>query len=562
MMSLFNLVLFCSLYVSTPNLLATVGIQTLLTQLSQIPTNRCESSLTDRRHPEASAFRTQSIKETERGYFISSHLHKIFTTPEENEKWIKLASPLTNEEEYLFLDIENSKLKYLNDHLVDKDLVTAACNLHKELIIDGLKKLLQSNGLTYYFYSDFKSIRVAIKRPYNKRFIERLNLTIQAVNNQYALNLIAKGVVRHSDAPQNWFRFGYGKSADQANMAARYSRNRINNELIDFDNPEVQENLNKTLNQTRLLLKQLSEISALHPFMLNRRNHKVLMRVLFEITRKNPVINNLQMTLNKRLEIYLTQPQAELLKNYVDLVDKFSASLHIAKREIATATEAEFGAISLDFTGLGSFNLFETAIGLTLAQSVHDAVLEARFAEQRVTKRFRQSIVEKRKVIFDYLRTKKGQTNLSSLCSGDDCIFVLSGVLSEKEQRELVAKLSKTEVPSAIRVAFVGNQVQIPDMRNQLAAHGETIEKFTRDELYGKLPYEKMNLLLLGVIMKGHRIGHGQIKLAIGNSRVELTPSDLAIIQDAFENAVEKLNKELVIRSETDAKYQAASELF
>lgn len=560
-MNLLKFYLFFILLISSHTILAS-PIDTLLIQITQIQVNRCESALKERRHPEATPLRTQALRETERGDFIQEYLQKSFITTAENEKWIEIANQITNEEDYFFLDIENSKLKYLNDHLVDKDLVTAACNLHKELVMDGLKKLFKANRLVFYPYSDFKSVRIALKRPFNKKFINRLDQTLQTINNQYTLTLVAKGVVRHSDAPQNWFRFGFGKTADQANMAARYSRNRIANELVDFDHPEVQENLKQTLNLTRTLLKKLNAINALHPFMIQRGDQKILMRVLFEITRKNPAISGLQSTLSKRLSVYLNPEQTELLKQYVEQVDRFSASLYVAKREIATATEATYGAISLDFTGLGSFNLFETAIGLTIANSVHDAVLEARLAEQRITTKFHQSIHEKRKVIFDYLRTKKGQTDLQSLCSGDDCIFILAGLLSEKEQRELIVKLSKTEVPSAIRVAFIGHQIEVPDMRNQLAAHGETIEKFTRDELYGKLPYEKMNHILLGVIMKGHRIGHGQVKLAIGNSRVQLTPLDLSIIQEAFENAVEKLNKELVIRSETDAKYQAATDLF
>lgn len=536
-------------------------IKDILVQITQIKINRCDAILNDRRVPDAKPLRTQSLAETERGEFVQLYLQKSFTTVPENKKWIELASQLNNEQDYLFLDIENSKLKYLNDHLVDKDLVTAACNLHKELIMDSLTKLFKKHRVAYFPYSDFKSIRVAIKRPFNNKFINNLNQTLKEVNNQYALSLIARGVARHSDAPQTWFCFGYGKSADQANMAARYSRNQINNELVDFDNSEVQKNLMSTLTKTNLLLDKLITIPALHPYTITRGDKKLLMRVLFEITRKNPKLSDLQTTLAQRLSVNLSPGDAELLKQYVESVDRFSASLYVAKREVATATEAHFGAISLDFTGLGSFNLFETAIGLANSKSVHDAVLEARFAEKRVTTRFQQSILEKRKVIFDYLKTKKGQTDLYNLCSGDDCLFILSELISEKEQRELVIKLSKTEVPSAIRVAFIGHQIDIPDMRNQLAAHGETIEKFTRDELYGKLPYEKMNLLLFGVIMKGHKIGHGQVKLIIGNSRVALTPLEINMITEAFENAIEKLNKELLIRSNTDAKYQAVTEL-
>jgi hypothetical protein len=73
-----------------------------------------------------------------REQYIKAHLSQDFATEAENRAWMKEATRTKPDGKSLFLDIENSKMKFLNDTLKDKNLVTALTNRHKELLLKSL----------------------------------------------------------------------------------------------------------------------------------------------------------------------------------------------------------------------------------------------------------------------------------------------------------------------------------------------------------------------------------------------------------------------------------------
>jgi hypothetical protein len=114
-----------------------------------------------------------------------------------------------------------------------------------------------------------------------------------------------------------------------------------------------------------------------------------------------------------------------------------------------------------------------------------------------------------------------------------------------KDQRDLVQRLSKSDAPSAVRISFISDGIKSPEIRNQLATHGEALEKMTRKELAGKIPESVLNNVTLGISMKGQEVGSGGVQLLIGNSRQQLSPAQLTEIHKAFSNATKAFNEEM-----------------
>jgi hypothetical protein len=75
-----------------------------------------------------------------RSEFIAKYVDYNPTTVAQNEKFIALAEKGKDANAY-FVNIENSQMKYLNDNLKDKNLVTSLTNYHKDLVLKSMEEL-------------------------------------------------------------------------------------------------------------------------------------------------------------------------------------------------------------------------------------------------------------------------------------------------------------------------------------------------------------------------------------------------------------------------------------
>jgi len=513
------------------------------------------TQLLTRRRPQNFANRNQ---------LVQSYLQREFTTEAQNRSWIASARTTQPDGKHLFLDIENSRLKFLNDSLNDKDLVTALTNRHKEIVLQNLDELrAKYPKLEILEYSDFKSLRFAFRQPTPPGFQNELSQVLLKSNEVFRQEMVTKGILRSNDEAQNWFRAGLGETADQANAAAKYSRSQSEVKLENFNNVQLRARFNSDLSRAETLRDNLSQNSSFSPLMesVNQGAHKIPRREVFESVRKASNASDLQKNIQLRFNQNLSIQDTENLIEYVRIVDSFTPGIHVAKREVVTAEAANRGAVTLDFTGMGAYNLRETALAMTRSPDLDTALEQTRLAERRVTQMFERRMNERINIIDNFLGQKKNLSGLHVRCSGDDCIGIFPSRITLKDQRDLVQRLSRSDSPSGVRISFISDRVGRPEMRNQLAQHGETIEKVTRKELAGKIPDQILSNLTFGVSMKGEAVGRGGVQLLIGNSRQLLSPGQLEQIKQAFGAATRKVNEDISRQTRLSIQYQALQDI-
>ncbi|HWU44050.1 MAG TPA: hypothetical protein VN132_11450, partial [Bdellovibrio sp.] len=156
------------------------------------------------------------------------------TTVAENERWIALAEKGVDPH-LRYLDVENSQLKSLNDVLKDKNLVTSLTNYHKKLLFDKIESLKKDfPNLNIEQYSDYKSSRFVFGGDIPKELEQKLQQIFKETNQEFSDYLKSEHILRDSDLSNDWFRAGLGQSAEQANVAARYSRQEVQNEVQNY----------------------------------------------------------------------------------------------------------------------------------------------------------------------------------------------------------------------------------------------------------------------------------------------------------------------------------------
>lgn len=488
-----------------------------------------------------------------RNEFGNKYLYYNPTTVAQNEKWIGLAGKSSNKNS-VFFDVENSQMKYLNDHIKDKNLVTSLTNYHKELTFKKIQQLVAKNpGLEVSQYSDFKSARFAFTGKVPKDLNEQLKRVFHEANDEFSKTVNANKLVRSTDAPQGWFRAGIGNSADEANLAARYSRQQKNNELQNFGSPAlkkgVQTKINSLNGQRKGLQKELSQTS-----MVSGNSFDV---DVFDIVRKNEgSLSDTRDALKARYGLKtLSDSTVQKMQNYVKGVDEFAPGIHISQRVVANLDQASKGGLSADIIGMGGANLKGTADALAGTSDVASALAKARAGEKAVTAKVNQQKSYFEQVIKDSVEPGK----LKSLCSGDDCVAVAVKPLVASEKEKIVSRLANSEYAGSYRLAFVNDGVRDANVRNTLATHGESVEKILRKSLGTQMEPRKLKGLTFAIDMQTKQLNSGNLKLILGNSNnAKLTASERKLIESEFRQAVDKFNIVLIKSSGAKATYKSA----
>ncbi|MCX7979209.1 MAG: hypothetical protein N2578_09425, partial [Bdellovibrionaceae bacterium] len=430
-----------------------------------------------------------------------------------------------------------------------KSLVTALTNRHKEIVLKKLEKLrAEYPDVDIQIYSDYKSLRFAVKEPLPPGFRERIDKFFREAGEEFAAEVKNLKLVRADDKPADWFRAGEGASADQANLAARYSRTAEGqNRIRSFSETELRQNLEATLKQAELRRAELQKRFAGTDLLqqVPGTDKQVLSREIIELGRREKDPRELQRQIELRYNVQVSENDVRKIQEYLSSVDQFSPGIFVAHREVASLAQSGAGGLTADFTGMGAYNLSETAAAIAKSNSLDEALVLSRLGEQKVTELFQKRMAEREKIITDYLKDKRKMDDLRITCSGDDCVAFGGRSITPKEREELVQRLSRTDAPSSIRMAFVGPNVRDQAARTALAGHGENLEKMLRQRLAGKIPQEKMNKILFGIEMQGNRAGQGGVRLITGNSRVKLTVEERAAIEAAFRDSVQHLNREI-----------------
>jgi hypothetical protein len=483
--------------------------------------------------------------------FIGKYVSYSPTSSEQNARWIALAEKGPNSK-MKFLDVENSQMKSLNDTLKNKNLVTSLTNYHKDLLfkhIDELEK--EFPGLKIEKYSDFKSSRFAFAGEIPKDIEKRMQDIFKKTNDEFSDYLKSQDIVRATDPTESWFRAGWGGSADQANLSARYSRTQTDNVLQNFDSGELQTGLNAKISniesQRQTLSKDLANTSVMREGTLDED--------AFDIVRKgNGDLAKIREGLKDRFALSeISDATVDRITKYSREVDEFSPGIFIENREFASLDSAVHGGLSADMIGLGAANQRGTAEALARSSSLETtakgisssslerALVEARDSEKIVTREFLQQ-----KRVFEKTLNETLPRKVETVCSGDDCVGVLTGRISKAEKNKVVTELAKTRFAGKYRLAFIGDNVKDPLARNALATNGESIEKNLRTSLRRIIEPRKLKGLTFAADMQTSQLGRGPVDLIIGTAPgVTLTKAEKKLIEENFKGALIDLNNSL-----------------
>lgn len=459
------------------------------------------------------------------------------TSVEQNTAWIARAEKGADAK-VTFLDVENSQMKYLNDSLKDKNLVTGLTNYHKELLFDNIKALEAANpGLVIDKYSDFKSSRFAFSGKVPKDIEEQLEKVFDKTNADFNKKLKESDALKSGTKTEDWFRAGIGNSADEANMAARYSRQLDKNEVQSFRKDGLKTTMQQKITSLEKQRQELrTEVSG-----TGLLDGKTFDQDVFDIVRKGKGDTaQVKQALKNRYALSdISSGTVQKLQSYVNATDEFSPGIYIPKREIAHLNAADQGGLSVDIIGLGSANLKGTAEALAASSSVNKALETTRAAEKAVTKKFN----DQKKQFEDVLTRAVPSGKLKSLCSGDDCVAVAVKPLNQTEKQDILKGLANTDYSGSYRLAFIPDGVRNVSARNALANHGESVEKILRQSLGSEMEPRKLKGLTFGVDMRTQNLNEGSVKLLMGEAKgVNLTANERRRIQEAFKEAIQKFN--------------------
>ncbi|QDK39671.1 hypothetical protein DOE51_05925 [Bdellovibrio sp. NC01] len=483
------------------------------------------------------ALRTAGLS---RENLVKTYLEYSPTSVAQNEKWISVAEKGVASKTK-FLDVENSQLKVLNDTLKDKNLVTSLTNYHKKILFDKIEDLKkQFPDLVIDSYSDFKSSRFAFSGKIPADLDKRLQAIFKDANKEFTDYVKSEKILREGDTAETWFRAGTGQSAEQANVAARYSRMAESNELQSYAQSKLNNDLTTKLNSIessrQSLQTQLRNTSAV--------DGKTFDSDVFDIVRKNMGNDDkIKSALSQRYALSELSPATvKELQTYVKTSDEFSPGIFVPKREVAHLGEASQGGLSADVIGLGASNMKGTADALARSKNLDQVLEETRKAEKVVTANFQAQ----KKYFEDVVRQSVDPGKLKTVCSGDDCVAIAVKPLNETDKTKILSGLANSQYSGKFRLAFIEDGIADSTTRNMLSTHGESVEKLLRSSLGSVMEPRKLQGLTFGLDMRTQTLNSGAVKLLMGeNTAVKLSTQERKLIEQKFSEALQDFNKSL-----------------
>ena len=478
----------------------------------------------------------------ERISFVQRYTNYIAVTTEKNQHFINLvedSARVARENKTRVFDGENWVMKLLNDTTRDKNLVTSLTNLQKNILLKHVAELeAKYPGMHFELYSDFKSVKIAIKGE--KEFTpelgdqlrEDLNSVFQKSNKEFATEMDKLKIsVPAAGPPANWFLAGFGRNIDEASLAARRARSSTGESgILDYYSPKVREAMTSRLTEVESSRSALATSSTYKPLM--DISGDIPKQEVFDFVRKSKTDEELAAALKQHYGlIQFDAVDAAQLRGYVNGVDEFSPTLLIGKRENANLDAAINGGMSADFLGMGSANLQATAKALKGQKDLPAALQAARRGEQSVTTVFRAKMERFRQIVGGNV-----------ICSGDDCVREAVVAMTSSQKIEMVNAVAHDSSTRGVRMAFVGPAVRA-EFRMQLAAQGESIEKALRKELAGKIVPKKLSKVTFGLDMETTKVNEGAVNLIIGKGELtRFSKNEQKEIEGAFARALKNIN--------------------
>ena len=479
-----------------------------------------------------------------RNQFTSENLKRGLTTKKQNVRWVKIADMDPQPEGIRYLDTENAAVKVLNDTTLDKNFVTAMTNKHKQLVMDRIQSLeAKYPDIEFIPYSDFKSFRFAFRpkpplKELPNNFYSDVDKAFKQANKDLSDILKDNGLVNQFSDSRDWFKAGYGETADGAADLSRYSRT-----APDSNYARTRDRIYTETRETDLKMAELYRGSVQSSMKGSDLLEETAMggefipkAEVFDAVRKTNTVEETQEFLLKTTGNQVSLQDAKKLRTYTGMVDKFSPSLRITKRE-SSVLNGKYGGITIDLVGAGSKNLTETSRATAGAKTIDEVFVKARAGEKEVTALLDAKKLEVKDTVMPIL--KKHGINGRFVASGDDITIVPTNKpISDEIQKEIADALAATKEPSSFRMGMVGTGIRTTQDRMILATTMEDVVKKT--VLKVDVPPEIRKQVFISAQTDATAVGKGQVKMIIGG---KISPAIRKKYEEAFKKAIQEINE-------------------
>ena len=481
--------------------------------------------------------------------FVELWSERTATTTLENRTFISGAA--RGEQPGLFyLDTQNTALKRLNDTLRNKQLVDSLGNRYNDLVMQALEDFRAAHpGVTVDLYSDYKSLRAAIRGPPGQEaaLMEELAGIIDRTGETFLAEVRRNNFIQLEEG-ERWFRAGLGRTVDEANLVTRFSRRTSDAPTITFNSIGAQTRIRESWQLTEQSRNAIQRRFGNSPMMrrVEGTDLSIPTAEVLEVVRKNSDPDTIARILSGRYNQTVSRADAEMLTTYFERVDQFSPGLMIPSRVEHRFDQATHGGFSIDFAGVGSVNAEATARGLAQGRTVRDSLGRIREQEILVTRDLDALKARTERAVRTTLSRHGIYADIT--ISGDDMVVVPTRALTPEIRREIAeaqasAQVGTATAPSGMRTSFFTEGIPDQASRSIQATIGESVEKKLRSRLEGQLRPEELRQTLFAVEMRGTSPGTGGVGLQTVNPN--LSPASRAIIDREFQNAVEAVNTEL-----------------
>tara|TARA_Y100000768_G_scaffold383840_1_gene366708 strand:- start:6102 stop:9452 length:3351 start_codon:yes stop_codon:yes gene_type:complete len=464
--------------------------------------------------------------------FMNNYYLRTNSTPEQNANFIRLARATDNPPGLFFLDIQNQRLKELNDMLDNKPLIDAINNKHHEIVQDALAGFRARHpdiDFNIETYSDYKGIRFAIQGPpgQESRYMQEISAMMENVEVEFTAFLNNRGLTSLTDSArgENWFGFGVARTADQANVQARFPPGTSWKTIRD------------SWKHVEDYRKNIEEVWGNSPLMMQITNgiSRVPTPEVFELLRKKNNPGEIARILNRRynLDPRMNTAHATELMMYFNRVDDFSPGLLIESRVQHNFDLADNGGLTIDFAGVGSHNAQATAEALSRGITLEQAIVRTRRLEAEYTARL-DEIKEGARSALEAVFTRhniRGEITIS----GDDLVAIPNQPLSREIRDEIVLEQARNNVPSSMRISFFRDGIDNTSTRAIVATEGEGFEKALRSRLEGVLTPAEQRSLVFATDMQGAQYGEGGVRLITNGG---LSPARMRVVYEQFSEVV------------------------
>jgi hypothetical protein len=453
----------------------------------------------------------------------------------------------------VYFDVENSVLKQLNDEVLEtKDLADATGNLFNKILYDKIQKHPQLSGKLEGRYRDFKSLRFRflleegedsadILKALKKLYLETTN-EFEKVLSSTGMKPLYENRTGQLGDPKKWFLAGTGETPLEANMAARQARgmlreNGAQSKLVEYESRIDNLALDiKAVEKIRIDLQRSEGLFNAKIMVRVSDKKRVLSKDAISILRKTKPSDfktneEYHAALNNQFKkIFGTKVDSytlDKMTTYFEGVDSLAPPLFVRNRVGIDLGQSENGLVSVDFTGIGVDNAYQSMIGLAKkgATSGSNDVMVGK-ALQAVDEHVEKvtDSMNAAKRAFNRGTQKVTQTRKPAVFSGDDGIYFPDGSWSLKDKEKLVRNLGRKD-PSKYRVTFV--ETRYPDgtsipvsSRSEYIVRAEKVEKEIRKMITGigadKISPDDAKKLMIAIDFRPSQSSKGEWGVLLG----------------------------------------------